>query len=272
MESCPQEFQLSDTEAIAAEKTESKVKRSALSSLLENLKALLDSGIPVEDRRSCGRMPCLYRITFIGESGRTGAGDILNVSRSGLLLRSDGHLTRGRTLALNPPSEERVDAYPPLMAKVVWTRREVDGSVLGGLTLPPSLTDESTWLEVLLKRLGYTSDASQKRRFIRVDAEFPALWRPLEDGSAELREVTVSNLGMGGALISSERAIPSGDPFLLVVESLLDLPRIELPGRVLRNTLHQDSGRTYHSCQFDKPPPRTEGLLRDGILKLLNSR
>ncbi len=251
-----------------SQKTTVPSKRNALAKLLDNLRSLLDNSVPVEDRRSCGRLECTYEVSFIGETGRSGTGEIINVSRSGLRLRSMGHLVKGRTLALNPPKAQGLDEFPPLMAKVVWTNKDTDGVVIGGLSLPKSLSDEFTWLEALLKSLGYSDDTTQKRKYIRAEAEFPAVWSSQGQDS---QGVVLSNLGMGGALIKSTVEIPADTKVEIHIEHFQDLPALKVRGTVLRSSLGPNSMDIYHSCQFEPLSSEAEKVLKEYILKLLNS-
>ena len=241
-------------------------KRGLLTRLLSSISFLIEPTLTTEDRRTVPRLPCSESVTFVSDTGASGTAELLEVSSRGLRLRTDIALTKGRTLALNPPDNKELKTAP-LMARVVWSNPQGSSRQVVGLALPSELQDESTWLDSMLKSLGYTDDGSQRRQHIRAEAEIQG--RLLLEGQTEEQrvEVSVLNLGMGGALFRCASTFPKDAQFQLSIGPHDDLPQLNLNGTILR--IIEKEGFTLHPSRFRPLDERDDKILREYILNLL---
>lgn len=236
--------------------------------LLSSIKFLVDPVLPVDDRRISNRLDCSYQVHYLTDDNKHGQGELLDISRRGLRLRTDRQLAKGRTIALkSPKSLENEKVFPPVMARIVWACRETGGKFLAGLLLPTANINDETWVEELLTRLGYADDG-QRRRHVRAEANLEGVWHLV--GGAEA-EVLVLNLGLGGALIRAEDCYEKDSAFTLQLGPIGDLPEVELQGTVIKNAPGDgdDQEFTYHSVRFRPLEKRRHALLKEYIIALL---
>lgn len=232
--------------------------------LMSSLKALVEPELPLEDRRLSGRLETSLEVDYVTEQKISGRGLILDISRRGLRLRTDLPLSKGNSIAINAP--EALQAYfAPMMAQVMWTSRFSDDYVYG-LLLPPGLEFEESWVAAVMKQLGYEIASFQRRKYVRADSELPGIL--LLDAQPPL-SVTVLNLSMGGAMVSSEVVVESETPFRLQLGPHADLPELEVSGVILRNTPGEEEGQHIHSTRFGPLEKRRHSLLKEYIMNLL---
>jgi hypothetical protein len=243
-----------------------EAKKSAMARLLSSIKFLVEPGLPVEERRIGGRLECSLETSYVSEMGDSGEAVVLDISRRGLRIRTSGSVTKGLTLALKPPSEFANGDFAPLMARVMWSKKDDDG-YLAGLLLPPGSEDEETWLEAFLVSKGYGVGGPQRRKYVRADSELPGRLNIRDEPTME---VTVLNLGLGGALIRCEPVLEKMSPFRLHLGPYEDLPELEISGTILRHSKGDDSEPwTYHSSRFGPLEERRHSLLKEYVVKLL---
>lgn len=247
------------------DKTEKATPEGPLARLLSSIKFLVDPVLPVDDRRDLGRLECSYEVSYLSESNQSGTGELLDISRRGLRLRTEKALSKGRNVALKPPPNLPMkDDFAPIMAKVVWACRDTDGRFLAGLLLPPGSDDEESWIEELLTRLGYADDG-QRRRHVRAEADLEGL---LQLAGGPQAEVTILNLGLGGALIRAQDSYEKDSTFSLLVGPFQDLPELKLQGTVLKVTA-TEAEHALHSVRFGPLEKRRHELLKEYIVSLL---
>lgn len=243
-----------------------EAKKNPFSKLLASIKELVEPTLPIEDRRGGGRLACSYETSYVSEYGESGQCEIIDVSRRGLQLKTERPLARGLNVAIKTPEALGREKFASVMTKVMWTRKSQDQRYLSGLLLPPGIEDEETWLESILSKAGHKHDGSQRRKFVRAESEIAG--RLDLEGEAPFN-VTVVNLGMGGALIKSERSLEADRHFNLQLGPFGDLPEIEISGTILREASSTDGGPRLHSSRFGPLEKRRHSLLQEYILALL---
>lgn len=251
--------------------TQPKQKKNLLTRILSSIRFLVNPELNTDDRRGEPRIPCLYRLTFVTDVGIKGEADLLDVSRNGLRVETDELHPKGTTMALNPPNEEELTVFSPLMAQVVWTNVTANDKYRLGLALPSGLADEETWLDSVLESLGYSESGPQRRQHIRAEGAIDGRMTMDEDESKTTILVSVLDLGMGGALIKCPETLEKNAQFSLLLGPYDDLPQIELQGTILRAVAKPEQGLTLHPARFRPLDEREETLLREYILNLLEN-
>lgn len=245
------------------ENLQPEARQGALARLMNSIRGLVDPQLPVEDRRSTGRFACDLETSYVTEIGGTGQARVLDVSRRGLRLSTAQQLGRGMTVAVKPPAS--LDgAFPPLMARVMWTRKG-DQECLCGLLLPPGTEDDQSWLEAYLASQGFNAREPQRRKHVRADSDIPG--ELARDAQFPL-SVVVKNLSLGGALIRTDQSLEKNSHFKLALGPHGDLPELELAGIVLRQSGGDDEGLNY-SVRFGPLEQRRHTLLKEYIVSLL---
>lgn len=251
-----------------SEKTEESkpaTQEGPLARLLSSIKFLVDPVLPVENRRDDGRVECSYKVSYLSETNRSGEGELMDISRRGMRLRTSEALAKGRIVSLLPPKRMEIqEDFAPLMARVVWACKDTDGRYLAGLLLPAGSADEETWVEELLTRLGYPNDP-KRRKHVRAEANLEGVFRLTGGPEAE---VLVMNLGMGGALVRADDRYEKDSAFTLLLGPAGNLPEIELQGVVLKS-MGEESGGHNHSVRFGPLERRRHDLLKEYIVYLL---
>lgn len=247
------------------EKQRFERKQSTLTRLLSSINFLVSENTSTRDTRQSARLECRAEVNFVEETGAGGKGFLIDISRHGLQLETERKLSRGRTIALNAPQDDRLDRTAPFMAKVRWSRKGKAGTYLAGLQLPPGTEDDPHWLEALLHQLGYSDDGSQRRRFIRADSTICGQLTP-DDEESETVTVEVLNLGLGGALLKATESLGQNLQFTLTIGPDGDLPELSLKGTVLR-VIPKDN-HTLHPSRFATADDRGTEILNEYILKL----
>jgi hypothetical protein len=204
-------------------------------------------------------------VEYVDENGIKGAGELVDVSRSGLKLETPTKLSKGVTLALKAPQLEQLENTAPFMARVLWSKKAGQGNFSSGLSLPSGAENDPHWLEALLRHLGYTDEIDQRREYIRAESRIGATLTLEHDTSA--KTVEVLNLGMGGALIRHTDALPKDSQFTLKIGPWESLPALSLEGTVLRNIEKPELGCVLHPSRFRPKDEHDSGVLQEYILK-----
>ena len=246
-------------------KTRAEARQGALSRLFSSIKFLVEPDPPVEDRRGGGRLESALATSFVTENGDNYDCTVLDVSRRGLRVRTARPVGKGLSVAIKPP-EQFAENHASLMARVMWSRKDDDGTPLAGLLLPPGNENEESWLEAYLLSKGHSASGPQRRKFLRADAELPGR---LVGKDNKTVAVTLINLGLGGALIRCEPELAKMSPFQLHLGPHGSLPELELSGTILRLT--PSNGETFHlhSSRFGPLEARRHDLLKKYIVSLL---
>ena len=248
----------------SAEAVSSGGSKGPFGRLMTSLKALVEPELPLEDRRLSGRLETSLEVNFVTEQERAGTGIVLDLSRRGLRLRTNLILNKGTSVAIKAPVALE-PYYSPMLAQVMWSSRK-DDDYIYGLLLPPGIEFEESWVAAVMDQLGYQISSFQRRKYVRADSELPG--QLLLDAQPPL-PVTVLNLSMGGAMVSSEVVIESDTPFRLQLGPHADLPELEVSGVILRNTPGETEGKHVHSTRFGPLEKRRHSLLKEYIMNLL---
>lgn len=245
-----------------------KRKESLLSRVISSLSFMLSDTLSTRDQRQAARISCELAVTFVDEFGVRGEGAIVDVSKSGLQLVTDKKLRKGVTLAVRAPDDESLDRTAPFMAKTRWCRKSEDGRFRVGLLLPPGVENDPHWLESLLHQLGYTEDDGQRREYIRAETQITGQITPVDDrnDSGASFEISVLNLGMGGALLKSQVPLSKNGQFHLTIGPYEDLPELRLFGTVLR--VVEKADHILYPSRFRAREEHEEKVLEEYILKL----
>ena len=241
-------------------------KQGLLSKLMSSISFLVTEDTKTQDQRNSPRIECRAEISYVDEHGIKGTGFLIDISKSGLQLETSTKLGKGLTLALNAPNDESLERTTPFMAKVCWSRKG-QGVFRAGLALPSGVEDDPHWLESLLHQLGYTEDGSQRRRFIRSDSELSGLLSPALDRENPI-PVKVLNMGLGGALLRSNTALPKNLEFYLQIGPYQDLPAVGVEGSVLKVTEKPEEGFSLNSVRFSIAEEKELDILKEYILNI----
>jgi c-di-GMP-binding flagellar brake protein YcgR len=239
-------------------------KQGLLTRILSSINFLVTEDTGTEEMRNSARIECRAEVAYVAINGSQGKGYLVDISKTGLQLETEKKLAKGITIALNAPDDETLDRTSPFMAKVRWSRKGKAGTYRAGLELPPGTEEDPHWLESLLHQLGYTEDGSQRRRFIRADSAIEGRLTPQAKGS-ETIDVKVLNLGMGGAMLQTDSALPRNLQFTLVLGPHEDLPKLSLDGTILR--IVEKSQSYLHPSRFATSDEREAEILKEYILK-----
>lgn len=245
-----------------------KRKESLLSRVISSLHFMLSDTLSTRDQRQAARITCDLAVTFVDEFGTRGEGAIIDVSKNGLQLLTPKKLRRGVTLAVRAPDDESLDRTAPFMAKTRWCRKAENGKFRVGLLLPPGVENDPHWLESLLHQLGYTEDGGQRREYIRAETQISGRITPVDEQNrvADDFEVSVLNLGMGGALLKSQIPLSKNGQFHLSIGPYEDLPELRLFGTILRVVEKPD--HILYPSRFRAKEEHEEKVLEEYILKL----
>ena len=171
-------------------------------------------------------------------------------------------ISKGMTVAIRAPEQETLDKTAPFMASVKWCRKNGDSGYAVGLALPEDVVSDPHWLESLLNQIGY-SEEDQRREFIRAKSEISGTLL-LEDESDTVA-VEVKNLGMGGALLKTNRSMTQNSPFQLSLGPIDDLPVLKIRGTILRVVDKED--HILCPSSFQVALDEDSKLLQEYILK-----
>jgi PilZ domain len=135
-----------------------KRKQGLLNRLLSSANFLVSEDTGTFDMRASSRIECRAKFDYVDENAKSGAGFLVDISRTGIQIETERKMPKGITLALNAPEDDKLEQNVPFMATVRWTRKTEDGKYRAGLALPPGVVDDPHWLEALLEQLGYAED------------------------------------------------------------------------------------------------------------------
>lgn len=246
----------------------SQRKEGLLGRLISSLNFMLSDRLSTRDQRQTARVTCRYEVSYVDEFGIRGTGQLVDVSKTGLQMETDRKLRKGVTLAIRAPDDESLDRTAPFMARVCWCKKTGPGFFRAGLSLPSGVESDPHWLEALLHQLNYTEDQGQRREFIRAETQILGRLTPVSEQHEAGSEVEVSvlNLGMGGALIKSPELFSKNGQFQLIIGPYEDLPELELSGTFLRIVKKDD--HTLYPSRFRAKQDHQEKVLEEYILRL----
>ena len=237
---------------------------SPISRLMSSLKALVEPQLPLEERRLSGRLDTELDVSYTTEQESSGRGTILDVSRRGLRFQTRMPLSRGMTVAIQAP-EKLQEFFPAVTAQVMWSSKS-DLGYISGLLLPPGIEFEESWVASVMEQLGYRISSFQRRKYVRASSELNGTL--FLDAQPPIK-VTVLNLSMGGASVSSEIVIEQDTTFRLQLGPHADLPELEISGVILRHNASPEGTQQIHSTRFGPLEKRRHSLLKEYIMNLL---
>lgn len=174
---------------------------------------------------------------------------VTDLSLDGMRLRTNYALEVGDRVEVRFLSDTEAQAPGSVFCRVVWV---TDFGPPGHVTYEAGLTFEEvepeqqdSWVRYILEQLGFDENKIfQKRRYLRANGKVPArVFRPHQEDSVAGEIV---NIGIGGALLSSEDKIPTDAVIHCEICLWRILPALRLPCRVL-------STREEHESEFEQP-------------------
>ena len=188
--------------------------------LLDHMKSL--AGIEewdFSDRRGTLRIPCRLEAR-LRTSGEEVEADVVDIGLRGLCLLIKGKVRKGSVVDLLPRQSEE----QPVKCKIQWKKKHSDGFLSGVSFQDDKESLSRSWLFEEVKAIGLEAvETEQRRSGVRVICNTPA---QLKHGN-ERREVSMVDVGLGGALIESDgETLKSGDKVRLEFGPLEELPRV----------------------------------------------
>ena len=191
-----------------------------LMGLLDHMKSL--AGIEewdFSDRRGTLRIPCQLQARLVNDKKEIDV-EIVDIGLRGMRLLLKGKVRKGSVVELHPKQGQG----GPVSCKIEW-KKKTSGDFLSGASFQDDQKALSeSWLFEELKAIGMEAVNTQQRRSgVRVICNTPAT---LKQGNQK-REVTMVDLGLGGALIEDDgEPLSKGDKVRLIYGPLDDMPRI----------------------------------------------
>lgn len=184
---------------------------------------LMGQEVLERERREAVRIPCRIKAGVVGLGAPV---QILNLSPKGARIESKSKLVKGAEVIL----EGREHAGRPLTAQVIWCQGR-SGQWLSGLKFTGSKEElGASWIRVALEKMGANqSRVREKRKHVRVPTE--GLAYLANRAGDRLCEGHLVNLGLGGALFSSEVQVAPGTTVRLQCDTV-GRPRLDEPGTV----------------------------------------
>ena len=221
------------------------------------------------DRRKLVRLKCCFEVLIDGLDSPFRA-QILDMGVLGMGLRCGRPLMSGDKIkvALLAPLEGVPSE--PVDCQVVWAKPP-DGSQVtyaGAAYCSPPLEMLQSWVNTVLYELGFTKNSIySKRRYVRAECVLPG--RLYEESRPGPQVVTCCNLGVGGALLEHNVAVPVGEHIALSIGPHRELPVLQAKGRVVRvNRDHQGFLLGVDFDELSSPKVRLLGLYLRALLRL----
>lgn len=218
------------------------------------------SDIPLEDRRGYTRLTTTVKVVVKMSESRRVLGRLQDIGLCGV----------GLVVPLELHAGDRVELYSiaeplsnPASFRCVWTRsEELEGWSRAGMCFEGSMADFlQSWVSHLFTSSETdTSQLLERRRFIRIPTRTEAR---LVVG-AESHPGMILNLGSGGALLSSPKAVAIGSDARLDITPH-DAGRFCLDGQVVDRRREED--HWYYSLCFTQET-QASSALADYLLSL----
>lgn len=204
------------------------------SGFIEGLRSLVfGSPFPGKERREMARLRCYYGVTCYDAEDRGHGARVTEMSLTGMRLEGATGFKRGAHIYISLPKAH--SKKKSIRCTVVWTQRRPTGTWWVGVVYDDSQKNvRASWARDVLRELGFDEkNIYQRRQHVR----FPsALEGEVRDGRGDLlTQVAVLNLGVGGALVRTDRSIPENSMLRLIVGPYGPLPSMELPGMMIRS-------------------------------------
>jgi PilZ domain-containing protein len=204
------------------------------------------SNPPVEERREIVRIPCKVPVIVLPESGGEMTAVVIDMGLKGLRLETDKKLSKKKAVRVIRPNGG------PIVCQVKWTRpKRFSEKFHTGVEFSDSAENmRASWIKDTLRQLGFQPGRiKEKRKHIRVPSESRAVLASV--AGDELGDGVLVNMGVGGALVAIDVAVPEGNKTILRVDPVGALPLLEMPA-VIRS-VHQNkrTQKHLHGLRFD---------------------
>ena len=220
--------------------------------------------LSAQERRQTTRVECCYQVR--GRHGEESfEASVVNMGMGGMRLLCAQELVSHDTLILEQASMHS----GPVTVRVVWSRPqpEPEAPFVVGVVYHGSVEQlENSWVKPTLGRLGFDSlSGRERRRYIRAREEIRArLWSADESVACQLFD-----LGLGGALVQADRALPEVRPGERVFLEVSIGETERLPARVVyeRTGPTQAATRAYGLAFETDASTRAQTRLVESILQ-----
>lgn len=205
---------------------------------------------------------------------------VTDLSLDGMRLRCNYQLEKGDRVEVTFLSEGDESAPGSVFCHVVWV---TEFGPPGRATYEAGLSfeqaeeeseDQESWVKYILGQLGFDEKQTfQKRRYLRAAGRVPA--RVFTAHNEESLNGEIVNVGVGGALLSSEQALTADTLIHCEICLWRILPALRLPCKVLsvREEEPEEKGGkpTYlHSLLFIAMDTEQVKLLGNYVIYLIN--
>lgn len=210
--------------------------------LLELLKSLAAiEEWDFSDRRASLRIPCRIEARLL-DGKKSIEVEIVDIGMRGLRLLIKGKVRKGSVVSLSDAKGEG----SPVSCKVEWKKESAKGLLVGASFRDTSENLSQGWLMREIRAIGEEAlETEQRRSGIRIVCNFAGKLR-LDD---ELHEVTVIDLGLGGALVAHPGgALKKGQAVRLQFGPLNDLAKVSINSEIVA-TYKRDIPR--YGLRFD---------------------
>ncbi|MDQ7823397.1 MAG: PilZ domain-containing protein [Candidatus Eremiobacteraeota bacterium] len=156
-----------------------------------------------------------------------------------------------------------------LIMKVLWCKkRKTTREYMAGLQYQDSKKNmRDSWVAYLLRKFGVAVGVStQKRKRVRIPANLPLVLKSQAEGKEG--NGAVIDMGLGGMLISSERAIPRNALFNFSIGPYKALAPLRMTGKIIHERFVPSSGRWVAGVIYERPDDMQQKLLESYLTHL----
>lgn len=204
------------------------------------------SNPPVDERREIVRVPCKFPAMVLPAKGGEVKAVVVDMGLKGLRLETEEKLSKKKQVRIVRPGGGAV------VCKVVWSRAQrFTNKFHAGVLFDDSPENmRASWIKPTLQQLGFQPGRiKEKRQYIRVPSEHRAVLSSTA-GDA-LGEGDLLNLGIGGALVEIDVAIPKGNKIILKVDPVGALPLLEIRAGICSVTKNKRDQKFRHGLEFE---------------------
>lgn len=232
--------------------------------------------LSLAERRKKLRIRTYLRLE-ITISSTTASATIINLSMEGVRLRTSFPVEEGDRVEISFPADFESSHTKSVTCRAVWvTTLGSPGRMTYevGLNFEDSRENmQNSWVRYVLEQLGFDENKTfQKRKYFRAQGIVPA--RIFTAQTAESHTAEVINLGIGGALLSSERALEPDSSIHCEICLWRILPALRLSCKVIAVREDEASDGTtprfLHSLLFLSMDMAQVKLLGNYVIFLLN--
>lgn len=243
-----------------------------LRELLEGVVAFFQvrSSGKADERRRLIRLRCDYQVQCVVDKEQFAA-RVIDMGLNGMRLRLEPKLKPGSTIFVYHPSRADKVENEYVLCLVRWCRKTHKGDDMeAGLQYADTPGNmRRSWVKFLLKELGFDERAIYTRRkSIRADAHLPAQLYA-EDGRE--MQVTLLNLGAGGALIQAAQGWGDHTRVRLRVGPYEKMRPLELPAVVLHAKRANEQAPYLLSLRFTELKGSQVRSLGQYVVQLLKA-